>query len=228
MAKRNVEVIYFGDPGDEPEEASMEFRLTYAGELKSTANDSTTARKAEHKHALRMAFHPQLKRLWEITPFLKTGERSGPDVLLLSGDMQKAPPPDYSVDTLSKRHSLYGWNFVPLVTKDLDLWCGMDILFLRPGKPGHAVNQGDVDGRLKTLLDALAIPDANQGYSDRDVIRGPLFTLLEDDRLISKVSVETDEMLELEAGKINENFVRLVITVSIRPYEMHLGNMQFG
>ena len=77
----------FGDPADEPKAALMEFRLTYSGILYSTGNDSKLGQKADHKHQIRMAFHPQLKRLWEITPFLKSGERSGPSALLLEGDM---------------------------------------------------------------------------------------------------------------------------------------------
>lgn len=206
----------------------MQFRLTYAGPLYSTGNDSKASKKANHKHAVRMAFHPQLKRLWDIVPFLKTGERSGPAVRTLSGDMGGGPAPNYKASWLAKKHAAYGWKFVPLVSKDLDLWCGLDVLFLRPGKSGDILSQGDLDGRLKTLLDALAIPDANQGYESREALKGPLFTLLEDDRLVSKVAVETDEMLEPADGALDENHVRLVITVNIRPYEMHIGNMQFG
>jgi hypothetical protein len=206
----------------------MEFRLTYSGLLFSTGNDSKLGKKADHKHDLRVAFHAQMKRLWEVTPFLRTGERSGPDVLLLSGDMQKCEPPNYKASWLAKKHAQFGWKFVPLVSSELDLWCSLEILFLRPSKPGGVVtNQGDLDGRLKTLLDALSIPDANQQYEDRLTNGKPLFVLLENDRLVSKVSVESDQLLE-QSVPPDENFVRLVITVSIRPYEMHLGNMQFG
>ncbi len=143
----------------------MEFRLTYSGLLLSTGNDSSLKgdRRGNHKHDIRMAFHPQLKRLWEITPFLKSGARSGPSALMLSGDMAGEAAPAYKASYLAKKHVHYCWRFVPLVTKSLDLICGIDVLFLRPHRPGGVVNQGDIDGRLKTLLDALSIPDANQG-----------------------------------------------------------------
>lgn len=218
---------HLDDPREEPESEAMQFRLTYAGPLYASGNKGDSRPKVDHKHDLRMKFDPQLKRLWEILPFLKTGEQSGPDVLIASSDRQSKSP-NYKASWLAKKHAAFGWRFVPLVSHELDLWCSLDILFLRPGRAGGLLRQGDLDGRLKTLIDALAIPDANQGYESRTVPTAPLYTLLENDRLVSKITVETDELLELDAGKQNENFVRLVISVSIRPYEMHVGNMQFG
>ena len=138
--------------------------------------------------------------------------------------------PAYDIETLSQRYSLYGFNFVPLVTLDLNLLCGLDILFLRTGKPGEVLRSGDIDNRLKTLFDALRIPEANENYSARSASADekPFFCLLEDDKLITKVSVETDQLLQNVSAKSDVNDVRLVITVRLRPYEMHLGNMQFG
>lgn len=206
----------------------MQFRLTYSGPLYSTGNDENGPNKVEHKHELRLAFSPQLKRLWEIVPFLRTGERSGPSVLLLEGDMGGDPAPDYNSKWLAKKHEAFGWKFVPLVTSALGLWCSIDVLLLRPGKVGKILNRGDLDGRLKTLIDALAIPDDNQRYESRAATNSPLYTLLENDRLVSKLIVETDELLELDEGKLNENFVRLIVSVNIKPHEMHLGNIQFS
>ena len=65
----------------------MEFRLTYQGELFSsqpTDTQSKVDRRAGHKHSIRRVFHKQLKRLWEITPFLKNGGGGGP-VALVTG-----------------------------------------------------------------------------------------------------------------------------------------------
>ena len=156
----------------------MEFRLTFAGKLYSTGNDSVLSgrdKRANHKHELRMKFHPQLKRLWEETPFLKTGERSGPSALILESSEDT---PSYKASYLAKKHTVSNWSFVPLVTKSLNLMCSIDVLFLKPHRPGGIVNQGDIDGRLKTLLDALAIPDANQDYENREQGNGekPTYT----------------------------------------------------
>ena len=54
---------------------------------------------------------------------------------------------------------MFGYNFVPLVTRDLELLCSIEILFLRFGDPGGVINRvGDLDNRLKTLFDALTMP----------------------------------------------------------------------
>ena len=201
--------ILLSDPYHDPDDGPlMEFRLTYSGLLFSTGNDSQMRgdRRGDHKHAIRLAFHPQLKRLWEITEFLA-----------LEGHKK----PNYKPARLAKKHAHFGWNFVPLVSEELDLMCGVDVLFLCPRRPGGIVNQGDIDDRLKTLLDALAIPDANQGYESRTPEKSetPLYVLLENDRMITKVSVETDQLLEFVTPNRDVNEVRLIITVRICDYE---------
>jgi hypothetical protein len=212
------------------DEDDMEFRLTYEGPLLATQRDPVNGqpdRRAEHKHEIRKAFHSQLKRLWEITPFLKTGEASGPTVLVTQSSPDAA---DYKIDTLAKRYAMFGFNFVPLVTANLDLLCSLDILFLRKGPPGSAIESGDIDNRLKTLFDALRIPTPGERYSARqpEADEKPFFCLLEDDKLITKISVETDRLLQDIGPKPDHNDVRLVISVRLRPQEMTIDNMQFG
>jgi hypothetical protein len=56
----------------------------------------------------------------------------------------------------------------------------------------------------------------------------PFFVLLEDDKLITKVSFETDQLLQYASNPPSEADVRLVITVRLRPWEMEAGNIQFG
>ena len=203
----------------------MEFRLTYEGPLLATQKapqGGQTDRRADHKHDIRLTFHSQLKRLWDITPFLKKPRA------IRVGSSSHAEAHD--VPTLSKKHELYGFNFVPLVTEDIGLLCGLDILFLRPSIPGNVIWAGDIDNRIKTLIDCLRIPTQNEGYESRtaNVDCSPMFCLLQDDKLVTKLSIETDQMLEGFHGKIDPHDVRLVITVSLRPLEMHLGNMEFG
>jgi hypothetical protein len=129
----NRRILRF-DPDVDPDEGGMEFRLTYEGPLRASntgERDTKPARK-QHKHEIRRVFHHQLKQLWEVTPFLKTGTGSGPG-LMAWDDNYKAP--DYSSDHLAKKFALYGFNFVPLVTEDLGLICGLDILYLRRSAP---------------------------------------------------------------------------------------------
>jgi hypothetical protein len=222
--------VLLDDPYNQPEEGrSMQFRLTYEGLLFATQRDPLTGqqdKRGTHKHSIRQVFHDQLRHLWDIVPFLKAGGSSGPGIVTYGG-LQPLPR---DIASLSARHSLYGWNFVPLVTQDLSLLCGLDILFLRPDRPGTVLRSGDIDNRLKTLFDALRIPEAGENYSQniRSDDEKPFFCLLEDDKLITKVSVETDQLLQFVTPRKDLNEVRLVVTVTLRPYEIHLGNMQFG
>ena len=84
---------------------------------------------------------------------------------MLIEDSPDIPP--FDVAALAAKYSLDGWNFVPFVTEELNLICGLDILFLRPSAPGQLVSGGDLDNRLKTLFDALRIPEASERYADR-------------------------------------------------------------
>lgn len=174
-------------------DGSMEFRLTYEGQLLASNRPDTPRRKG-YKHCVRKRFHAQLKRLFEITPFLNTGEASGAQ---LTGYVQTTLP-RYNKDAIAAKHAHYGFNFLPLVTAELKLSCWLDILFLRRQPPGELWQGGDIDNRLKTLFDCLQIPDANQGYESLtpDAGETPFYCLLEDDRLISKITVETDRLLE--------------------------------
>jgi hypothetical protein len=60
----------------------------------------------------------------------------------------------------------------------------------------------------------------------------PFFCLLEDDKLITHVSVETDVLLEPTSPQTTESELvhdaRLVIDVHIRPYSLTMGNIGFG
>jgi hypothetical protein len=88
---------------------------------------------------------------------------------------------------------------------------------LRPEAPGSVITQGsDIDNRLKTLFDSLRMPknlnELPSGISPSD-IDNPFFCLLEDDNLITKVSVTTDRLLRIDS---QQNDVLLVIHVVIK------------
>ena len=127
---------------------------------------------------------------------------------------------------------MFGYGFVPLVIRDLELLCSVDILFLRFGDPGFLVNRvGDLDNRLKTLFDALTIPrDANQLGLHTSPAEGetPFFCLLEDDSVITRASVESDTLLEPVSNPPTENDARVVITVRIRPGRITAENVGFA
>jgi hypothetical protein len=211
----------------------MEFRLTWEGVLLATnsGNQFKRARK-DDKHKIRQAFHPQLKRLFEITPILHSGVPEGPT---LHG-YTVTEFPKYDKQAIANRFTMYGFMFLPLITSDLRLTCWLDVLYLRKKRPGALFEHGDIDNRLKTLVDALSVPDANQGYEKRtqgDEELPYFHCLLENDRLVSKITVETDYLLQElpineEHPEPNENDARLVITVRLKPYETTLLNILFA
>lgn len=149
----------------------MHFTLVYDGELK--ANGDTI-----HKQGIRRAIHRQLSELWRGTPY------------------RELRKPAESLTA-----SIGAWRFFPLASSKRHELAELRILMLRPRMAvGSILEQGgDIDNRLKTLFDALRMPReaAEIPASDHpgeDEI--PFFCLLEDDILITSLSIETDWLLE--------------------------------
>ncbi|MFQ5914763.1 MAG: hypothetical protein ACE5JS_16470 [Nitrospinota bacterium] len=172
----------------------MEFRLVYRGPLK--ANGSV-----DDKQKLRRAFHGQLRELWNQLPLKEITE------------FLKAKP---AARKISLIHPIDTFQFAPLVSARINLICGLNILFLRPGEPGSLIQHGgDIDNRLKTLLDGLRMPKDSRELPSGDhplPDEDPFFCLLEDDALVTNVSVTTDPLLE----QAQPTEVVLVVQVSVR------------
>lgn len=221
------------DPYQDPEDDCVEFRLTYEGHLFSAVeepNKKAHARK-QHKHDIRRALHPQLKRLWGLHPALRywaSHSPGGKPVRDPSDEhfdsLYHAAPGDSCVNAIARTFTrANGFNFVPIVREELGLLCSLSILYLRPSKPGKIISHGDIDNRLKTLFDALSVPsDAQMPSSSPAPDEQPMFVLLADDSLITHVSVETDFLLQaLDPAKpdyLDPDHARIVITAKIRPY----------
>lgn len=95
----------------------------------------------------------------------------------------------------------------------MDIRCALDILFLRPEEPGMIVGGADLDNRLKSLLDALRVPDTADGFESEDA---PIFCLLQDDKLISEIKVTADQLLLLpKETSVTKNDVFLVVNVNV-------------
>ena len=112
-----------------------------------------------------------------------------------------------------------GFRFVPLVRKNGGVSCSIDILFLRRDNPGSIVRSGgDIDNRVKVLFDALRIVDNCSELPAGTVPaegEDPFFCLLEDDALITEVSVTTDRLLAPLEGTESINDVQLIIRVKL-------------
>lgn len=186
----------------------MRFTLFYRGTLKAN-------RGAKDKHALRRYFHDQLRCLWDQVPL--TDYRNE----YLSESVKQGE--------ISLIHPIGHFKFVPLVSSRLHLVAELKITLLRPGPPGQLISQsGDIDNRLKTLLDALKVPKEPTALpQDESPLENetPFFCLLEDDSLITAVSVETDRLLEVSS---DPNEVLLLIHVTTRITRAIWGNSGLG
>jgi hypothetical protein len=207
----------------------MKFTLTYDGELRSRSDP-------RQKWEIRKYLHPQLEELWKVHPALhvlrlRRHIPSGGYTIIESHHAGDTPDniQDPSIRSgdhidLCKPISNKGYEFLPLVRDLLALQCGLKITFLRKESPGEIYQGGDLDNRLKTLFDALAVPNGDQ-IIEGDNFGMPIFCLLEDDKLISSLSVDTHRLLGQPAA--NEHEVRLLIEVDVRVTNSRLYNQPF-
>jgi hypothetical protein len=190
----------------------LSFTLSYDGPLPSAGN----ATRVPEKQALRRAFHPQLKTWWKTGPLAATLADIGGTfwqtfvVSLLAADT--------------------GFTFLPVVARFLNVVCELDILLLKPEEPGKFIlNTGDLDNRLKLLFDALRMPTSKDEIPSEDTPqtgeRPHFFCLLEDDALITKVSIRADRLL---VPLPRPHDIRLVVGVSLRATYLTNQNFPFG
>jgi hypothetical protein len=94
------------------------------------------------------------------------------------------------------------------------------------------MSHGDLDNRLKTLIDTLRKPhNANElvGNEMPPVDEDPFYCLLEDDDLVTGLGVETDMLRgPLSNGSNDFSDVKLVISVELRPEHVTMFNLSFA
>lgn len=217
---------------DEPREGveRMRFKLTYRGPLKAhrVNSEGHADKMAPHIHAIRRHFHLQLKELWQTNRMLSEHKSHPSDY-----GLPNAPDGERVslLDIVAQSHQCNGFRFVPLVRKSWSLECDLSILLLRKDHPGSGiVHRGDLDNRVKTLLDALRFPETPQeagGETPQDG-EDPFFCLLEDDKFVSGLSVESGQLLEPISDGEPDNTVQLVVSVDVRPYFVTMFNLAFG
>jgi hypothetical protein len=209
------------DPYLEPNGDDMDFRLTYDGPLLAHKDGSVLPKRSLHVHDIRRKFHKQLKVLWSEHPILK--------------ELKDAPPEYHQPPRPAVMHVFEhdGFRWLPIVNEANGLICKIDVLLLRSGPPGEVVS--DIDNRVKTILDALR--KAKGSYElGAGTSRGPLtpasdedpfYVLLEDDKLITHLSVTSDMLLEpVDAPR--DHAVRLVISVTVRPYRPYIETLGYS
>ena len=179
----------------------MKFKLVYSGELKINPK-----KRSKHLHDIRMALSPQLERLAQISPYDTIKER-----------MAK---------TKSKGiREVDGAKFFPIIRPDLHLLAELDIQILHPEL--LETPRADIDNRMKTLLDALKRPQCPHELSENVDKRRVIYTLLDDDHLVTKMTINTSHLLYKEQNPSpNRDYeLLIIITVNIRASKGTMENL---
>src|ERR1019366_1365691 len=124
--------------------------------------------------------HKQIRELWKQHPNLQEQSESlfyittmpsyrggwpGPDVRQIVPVSPQSPASKATnvktwIEHIADDHQRCGGRFVPLVSKTGGFTCSLDILFLRRDNPGYLIaSGGDIDNRIKVLLDGLRMPE---------------------------------------------------------------------
>lgn len=175
----------------------MKFRLLYRGEIKTHPKQRAT-----HVNDIRIAFSNQLKRLLEIPPY---------SIVEKYVDLSCPKPVKNGIKNVARK--VGNLKFIPVISPELDLVAELDILMMHPEVLGTA--RADIDNRLKTLLDGLRRPQTTQEITENLVKKfgsRPIYTLFDDDKLVTKITVNTTHLLEYK----NIHEIVLVIAVNIR------------
>ena len=180
----------------------MQFRLIYQGQLPSAGRKET---RNKEKHLIRKVLHKQLAQLWQCQPVLSR--------YLAKGTIDESPGQKMT----PSRIEMCDFRFLPLLHEYFGaLACALDILFLRRDLPGDLIKYGgDIDNRIKVLFDALRVPQEPYELEGQKPEKGenPFFCLLQDDRQITGVNINTDRLLTPMVKDENINDVHLVIHV---------------
>jgi hypothetical protein len=182
---------------------TMRFRLTYDGPLHASKNDPRT----DDKNAIRRSLHGQVCALFSTHPTLVGWLSPNCDEVEKAGQVL----PQFELKNANDE----SLRFIPLVCENLFLSCQVKILFLRKEPPGRLIgNNGDIDNRLLTLFDGLRMPQRVEELDQKPYPQPFMLCLLEDDRLITGVSVETDRLL-VPVPDAHPDDVRLVMDVTV-------------
>ncbi len=193
-------------PEDEGE--IVEFRLVYKGRVPSQQASKGVG---EAKHNIRLAVHEQLQALWREHPVLREWARF---------DDAEAQQARSHADILADNYQRCNMRFLPLVNNRAGLACALDILFLRRDPPGSPIiSGGDIDNRLKVLLDGLKMPKECSQLPRNwqpGPTHDPLHCLMEDDNLITEIKVTSDRLLVPLGEDEHRNSVEMVIHVTTK------------
>ena len=186
---QNYKVWDWPNPGLLIGNDNVEIRLEYRDEI--PAEKPSKDHRSELKHLIRCEFSDQLRRRWRDSPALKEHHTVREDGLvgLPEGSKWESYYRPENQDDPFFRVEMCGFAWVPLVTWHNRLGCELDITFVGEGRSA-ITRDGDLDNRIKTLFDALRMPQRAAEVPGNMFGQGQqMYCLLEDDSLIRKFCV---------------------------------------
>ncbi len=186
----------------------MEFKLIYRGPLGSSGH----TRGKDEKNAIRRVFHKQLAELWKQHSGLRNLYDPNRDPSAVTRHRKEA-----NFILPNKNGDQY--KFLYLIGDKHGISCSLDILFLRRESAGGLVTHGgDLDNRLKLLFDALRVPSTNEELPDTPPApdEEPFHCVLEDDKYIDKVTVNTDRLLVPLDFRIGEREHDVLLIIGVK------------
>ena len=212
-----------------PIKGVMRFTLVFHGNLPATGNKG-------HPDAvmrIRKQLSEQLEMLWQTDQSLQELRETAYVLNKDAQDSMPLYPEDMSRRELAERHpnlltsllhplDVSGTKYTPLIRQSLNLSCELSILFLKQDETGAVhFNGGDLDGRLKALLDALRAPNKQERKASLDKLgdeagdfEGDMYCLLQSDTLVERFDVQTERLLFPKSHSPDEAF--LIIEVDVR------------
>ena len=185
------------------------FQLVFKDEIPSNGN----RHQRDTKQGIRQAFHVYLRNVWKNEKLLSK---------FLDGGLPTVPYPVKRSAPDDDKHPFYraelcGFSWVPLVTKRNRLRVDLEIEILGDS-PRVLKPSGDIDNRLKVILDGLRmVRQPSEIESDSHGKGSDLFVLLEDDSLIRNLEVVTKSSW----GSPAEHRVTIDVKLAVEDWERH-------
>jgi hypothetical protein len=202
------------------------FELQYKGSLHSDQGGG--ARRRSEIQEIRRAFHRQLPKAWRLNTLLhqkSLGNFFGfpyrGEIYRIDDTRTMRCDPDWAK---VKRRNI---DFVPLVIRasQMSMVCELDIwLRWRESKQGGIFKRSeskdsnfsfDIDSRLKGLIDALAVPEANALPDDTSVDPSPFLVLMENDNLVNRLSIKAEPNSLPPSDHEKDAYVEIEITLQV-------------
>jgi hypothetical protein len=189
----------------------VKFTLTYRGRLLSA--QARSRERKDNAHEMREAFRHQLFEAWKDYPPLKGKWEAG----VVGPQLPRWNDPA-RIDWCHREVSRI--LFCPLVVRgpQLHLNCDLDIKVLARSDPKNIFTGGDLDNRLKALIDALRVPDASQlpdPLPSIELHKIPFYCLLEDDRLVTEASIRVQQLLSIPPPGAPREYAEITVRVQI-------------